>query len=77
MAVCIYLRDGIFAEVTLFFRDGEFRPWPWTYADYREDSVQTFLLQAREYYKLRLKRKPRRGFYFKFIGKSTRFPSLS
>jgi hypothetical protein len=49
----IYLRDGIFAEVTLFFRDGEFRPWPWTYADYREDSVRAFLLRARDYYKQR------------------------
>ena len=32
----VYLRDGIFAEVTLRFQDGAFRPWPWTYADYRE-----------------------------------------
>jgi hypothetical protein len=50
----VYLRDGIFAEVTLFFRDGEFHPWPWTYADYREESVRAFLLRAREYYKQRL-----------------------
>jgi hypothetical protein len=50
----VYLRDGIFAEVTLFFRDGEFRHWPWTYADYREDNVRAFLLRAREYYKQRL-----------------------
>ena len=54
----IYLRDGIFAEVTLFFRDGEFRPWPWTYADYREDAVRAFLLRAREYYKQRLSDEP-------------------
>ncbi|MCI0641384.1 MAG: DUF4416 family protein [Gemmataceae bacterium] len=44
----IYLRDGIFAEVTLFFRDGAFEPWPWTYADYREDYVRSFLKEARE-----------------------------
>jgi hypothetical protein len=50
----IYLRDEIFAEVTLYFKDGEFRPWPWTYADYREPAVGEFLLRAREYYKLRL-----------------------
>ena len=31
----IYLRDGIFAEVTLRFQDHAFHPWPWTYADYR------------------------------------------
>src|ERR1700683_104551 len=35
----IYLRDGIFAEVTLRFQAGEFVPWPWTYADYRQPAV--------------------------------------
>ncbi|MCI0377905.1 MAG: DUF4416 family protein [Gemmataceae bacterium] len=43
----IYLRDGIFAEVTLYFRAGAFEPWPWTYADYREESVRSFLKEAR------------------------------
>ncbi len=51
----IYLRDGIFAEVTLRFRGGAFQPWPWTYADYREPLVLEFLLKAREYYKQRLR----------------------
>lgn len=50
----VYLRDGIFAEVTLRYRDGAFQPWPWTYADYREPLVLDFLRQAREYYKQRL-----------------------
>lgn len=43
----IYLRDGIFAEVTLRFHDGAFEPWPWTYADYREPAVLEFLTGAR------------------------------
>jgi hypothetical protein len=43
----IYLRDGIFAEVTLRFTAGAFDVWPWTYADYREESVRDFLGQAR------------------------------
>ena len=30
----IYLGSGIYAEVTLAYRDGGFRPWPWTYPDY-------------------------------------------
>jgi hypothetical protein len=51
----IYLRDGIFAEVTLHYCDGEYVPWPWTYADYREEHVRDFLNRAREYYKERLK----------------------
>lgn len=31
----VYLGKGIFAEVTLFYRRGTFRPWPWTYPDYQ------------------------------------------
>ena len=30
----IYLQGGIYAEVTLQYRDGAYRPWPWTYPDY-------------------------------------------
>jgi hypothetical protein len=30
----IYLGEGIYAEVTLRYTDGAFRPWPWTYPDY-------------------------------------------
>ena len=44
----IFLRDGIFAEVTLRFHAGAFEPWPWTYADYREPEVLRFLAEARE-----------------------------
>ncbi len=50
----IYLRDGIFAEVTLRFQAGAFEPWPWTYADYRQPEVRAFLQEARAYYKQRL-----------------------
>ena len=35
----VYLRDGIFAEVTLRFQGGAFEFWPWTFADYREEAV--------------------------------------
>jgi hypothetical protein len=50
----IYLRDGIFAEVTLRYQDGAFEPWPWTYADYRLGCVHDFLHQARAFYRRRL-----------------------
>jgi hypothetical protein len=43
----VYLRDGIFAEVTLRFHAGAFEIWPWTYADYQEPAVREFLNQAR------------------------------
>ena len=50
----VYLRDGIYAEVTLRYHAGAFEPWPWTYADYRTPHVHAFLLQARDYYRQRL-----------------------
>jgi hypothetical protein len=50
----IYLRAGIFAEVTLRFEHGAYEPWPWTYADYREPALHNYLLEARGYYKQRL-----------------------
>jgi hypothetical protein len=51
----VYLRDGIFAEVTLRFHAGAFEPWPWTYADYRLPQVLAFFKEAREYYRTRLR----------------------
>jgi hypothetical protein len=50
----IYLRDGIFAEITLYFQDGEFQTLPWTYADYREPTVRAALRDFRDYYRRRL-----------------------
>jgi hypothetical protein len=50
----VYLRDGIFAEVTLRFQAGTYEPWTWTYADYREPHVLAALNRFREYYKERL-----------------------
>lgn len=45
----VYLQNDIFAEVTLRFQDGAFEIWPWTYADYREESVRAFLGEARQF----------------------------
>jgi hypothetical protein len=50
----LYLGQGIFAEVTLRFVAGEWEPWPWTYADYREPFVRTFLQRCRDFYKKQL-----------------------
>ncbi|MFZ2448601.1 MAG: DUF4416 family protein [Syntrophobacteraceae bacterium] len=32
----IYLREGIYADLTLMYQKGAYRPLPWTYPDYRE-----------------------------------------
>ena len=45
----IYLRDGIFAEVTLVYRQRKWQPLEWTYPDYRRDDYQRFLTQCREW----------------------------
>jgi hypothetical protein len=33
----IYLSHGIYAEVTMVYRDGAWRDLPWTYPDYRDN----------------------------------------
>jgi hypothetical protein len=46
----IYLGRGIYAEVTLAYRDGGFQSWPWTYPDYAEGSYFPILRRIRERY---------------------------
>ena len=45
----IYLRDGIFAEVTLVYRQRKWQSLEWTYPDYRRDDYQRFFTQCREW----------------------------
>ena len=53
----VYLDKGIFAEVTLFYKDRTFNPWPWTYPDYRTKAYIDIFNSIRENYigKRRLK----------------------
>lgn len=44
----IYLRDGIFAEVTLSFTGGCWVDHRWTYPDYRSETVRSFVSDCRE-----------------------------
>lgn len=43
----VYLRDGVFAELTLEFRGGDYRPLPWTYPDYASDAIRRLLRDVR------------------------------
>lgn len=47
----IYLRKGIYAEATLFYRDHAFTPWPWTYPDYRTPEYKEIFGTIRDNYK--------------------------
>ncbi|MGQ9632316.1 MAG: DUF4416 family protein [bacterium] len=51
----IYLGKGIYAEVTLIFQDGEFRPTEWTYPDYRTELYRRIASEIRELYKHQLR----------------------
>ena len=45
----IYLQQGIFAEVTLYFRSGEWTKSRWTYPDYQRSDFQDFFSECRKH----------------------------
>jgi hypothetical protein len=45
----LYLRDGIYAEVTLRYQAGGWKSQPWTYPDYQRDDFHVFFRRCREY----------------------------
>ncbi len=45
----VYLRGGIYAEITLAYRQRHWQPLEWTYPDYRRDDYQRFFAQCREW----------------------------
>jgi hypothetical protein len=51
----LYIGAGIFAEVTLRYRQKGFQPWDWTYPDYRLPVTLTFFNQLREDYKAQIR----------------------
>ena len=52
----IYLRDGIYAEVTLRYKNGDFEPLQWTYPDYRSSAYLNFFRRVRSRYCAQLDR---------------------
>lgn len=51
----VYLRDGIFAEVTLLYQKGRFQTLPWTYPDYAAPETLAMLAALRARYAEELK----------------------
>ncbi len=52
-----YLRDGIYADLTLMYRDRKFHSLPWTYPDYAGEEMIGMLDRIREKYTLQLRGK--------------------
>lgn len=46
----IAIGHNLYAEVTLIYQNHGFVSFPWTYADYRSDDVQTILIKMRKDY---------------------------
>lgn len=43
----ICIAPALYAEVTLLYQKGQYRPFEWTYADYQDPKVGRFLLEIR------------------------------
>lgn len=43
----VYLGEGVFADLTLVYRGGGYRPLPWTYPDYAGEAIRSFLDSVR------------------------------
>jgi hypothetical protein len=50
-----YLRDGIYADLTLIYRGKSFQSLPWTYPDYGEKPVIEMFNRMRSKYLIQLK----------------------
>lgn len=50
----IYLREGIFAEITLSFKGKSFAPCEWTYPDYRKEEYIAIFNKIRDIYSKQL-----------------------
>lgn len=44
----VYLRRGVFGEVTLYYEGGQWRDRPWTFPDYRTEPYKEFFQRVRD-----------------------------
>lgn len=52
----VYLDQGIFAEVTMHFRNNTYQFFPWTYPDYKSRDYLHFFIRMRQIYRSQLRR---------------------
>jgi len=51
----VYLGKGVYADLTLVFRKGSFKPLDWSYPDYASPEMIVFFNDLREKYKRRIR----------------------
>ncbi len=47
----IYLGEGIWADMTMYYKKGRWLPFPWTFPDFRDGRYDDYLTSLREKYK--------------------------
>lgn len=57
----IYIGEHIYADLTLIYERGTYRPLPWTYPDYADTKMISFLTEVREKYGADLRSRSRSG----------------
>ena len=55
----VYLEKGIYADLTLIFKKGTFRPLEWTYKDYADPQVIGYFNEIRKLYMEQLRERRR------------------
>jgi hypothetical protein len=50
----LYVGGGMYAEVTLQYRNKSYQPWEWTYPDYRQPVTLDFFNRLRDMYTTQL-----------------------
>lgn len=53
----IYLSDGIYADLTLYYQKGHFYPYPWSFPDFKSGRYERAFLRMRELYKVAMARR--------------------
>ncbi|HDD45395.1 MAG TPA: DUF4416 family protein [Candidatus Desulfofervidus auxilii] len=46
----VYLKDGVYADLTLIYQKGDFQALPWTYPDYASEPLKGLLKLVRKRY---------------------------